>query len=237
MRKTVEIAVEKVVPSMEDILRAQGIPASADVQPRTAQLAREALSVFLVLARPNGLIMEITPEEFDSVYKGEGENADPTPLADIYRRADSLALFAVTIGDAICQEITRQFEINEYAQATMLDAAASEGTELLANEIEQCHRDYLTKNSRLDASRGTMQFSPGYCGWHISAQRKLFGTLHTEEIAIHLNDSYLMQPLKSISGVIIAAPKEIFEFDDNFEFCDECRTRSCRERIDTLKEI
>jgi len=237
MRKTLDIAAEKIVPSIDDVLRAQGIPAHGEIQPRTMELAREALSVFLVLVRPRGLLMEITLEDLEDVYMGEGKNAKPDPLADIIRCADSFALVAVTVGDTLCQEIARQFEIDEYAQAAMLDAAASEGTERLANEVENCYRDYLAKGRRRDDPYGTMLFSPGYCGWHISAQKKLFETLHPEEIDVYLNDSFLMQPLKSISGVIIAGPREIFEFEDNFEFCRECRTRSCRERIEKLKEM
>jgi len=222
---------------VDDVLRTQGIPADEKVQPRITELAREALSAFLVLAKPRGLLMETTLEEFEVVHVGEGKNAQPEPLADISRRADSLALFAVTVGDTICQEIARQFEVNEYAKAAMLDAAASEGTERLAKEMERCFGDHLSKGRRRDDPYGTMPFSPGYCGWHISAQRKLFDTLHPEEIGIYLNESFLMQPLKSISGVMVAGPKEIFDFDDDFEFCSECRTRSCRERIDKLRQI
>ena len=236
MHKIIEISAEEILPEVEDVLKAQGIPAHDDVQPRTIELAGSALAAFRVLAQPKGLVMEITPEQFEPVYEGQGQNAQPNPLGDIYRQAESLALFAVTTGETIGQEIARQFDVNEYAPAAMLDAAASEGTERLANELEQNYREHLAKNNRLDSSRGTLQFSPGYCGWHISAQKKLFDTLHPEEIDIYLNDSFLMQPLKSISGVIVAGPKEIFEFEDNFEFCDECRTRSCRERIDRLKE-
>lgn len=237
MRTQINIPVEKIVPSPDDVLRAQGIPDPASVKPRTTELARQALSVFMVMAQPNTLVMEITPEDFETVYEGHGENAEPTPLTAITPRADNLALFAVTIGDTICQEIARQFEVSDYAQAAMLDAAASEGTERLANELEQCYRDYLRNDNRFESSCTTMPFSPGYCGWHISAQRKLFDTLQPEEIAVYLNDSFLMQPLKSISGVIIAGPKEIFEFDDDFEFCRDCRTRSCRDRIEALKRM
>jgi hypothetical protein len=79
-----------------------------------------------------------------------------------------------------------------------------------------------------------MRFSPGYCGWHVTGQKKLFAALHPEEIDITLTPSCLMKPLKSISGVIIAGDMEIFRFDDSFAFCAECSTHVCRERLATL---
>jgi hypothetical protein len=43
-----------------------------------------------------------------------------------------------------------------------------------------------------------------------------------------------MQPLKSVSGVLVAGPGSIHDFDDDFDFCDECATRQCRERIASI---
>ena len=76
-----------------------------------------------------------------------------------------------------------------------------------------------------------LPYSPGYCGWHVSGQGRLFGALCPEEIGIRLNASFLMQPLKSVSGVLVAGAPEIHDFDDDFDFCAECTTRECRVRI------
>lgn len=88
----------------------------------------------------------------------------------------------------------------------------------------------------MDTSAATMLFSPGYCGWHVSGQKRLFESLRPDEIGIELSESFLMQPLKSVSGVIVVGPREIFDFDDAFSFCDECSTHSCRDRIRTVLE-
>jgi hypothetical protein len=79
-----------------------------------------------------------------------------------------------------------------------------------------------------------MRFSPGYCGWDLTAQRGLFEALQPAEIGITLSESCLMRPLKSISGVFIAGEKGIFVFDDVFSFCGECATHECRDRITAL---
>ena len=82
-----------------------------------------------------------------------------------------------------------------------------------------------------------LSYSPGYCGWHISGQKKLFAFLHPEEIGIRLLDSFLMHPLKSVSGVFVCGPEDIHRFENGFAFCGECRHQTCRERIDSLKRV
>jgi hypothetical protein len=43
-----------------------------------------------------------------------------------------------------------------------------------------------------------------------------------------------MQPLKSVSGVLVVGPPEVHAFQPEFACCDACRTRLCRHRIATL---
>ena len=98
----------------------------------------------------------------------------------------------------------------------------------------QKQADYLINNNTIGHRAGILRFSPGYCGWHVSAQKKLFEYLKPEEIGIGLNESCLMQPLKSISGVIFTGRMEIFEFDDNYPFCSDCTDHACRDRARTI---
>ena len=76
-----------------------------------------------------------------------------------------------------------------------------------------------------------LRYSPGYCGWDITGQRKLFHALRPEEIGITLRESCLMEPLKSISGVLVAARPEDHRFDNTYQFCRTCSTQTCRSRI------
>jgi len=84
------------------------------------------------------------------------------------------------------------------------------------------------------ADLGVLRYSPGYCGWHVTGQRRLFAALRPEQIGITLGDSCLMEPLKSVSGVLIAGPRKIHQFKDAFPFCEQCTTRGCRERLRAL---
>lgn len=236
IQRILHIPSHDVIPSMGAILEGQGIPRWVQPDERTRQLAQDALSIYKEAAIPVGVVMAISRDRFAPVFDGEGRNEDASPVGPILCEGDDLALFAVTLGGKISQEISRKFENQDYALGTMLDAAASEGAEMAALVVENSYRRHLLESGRFDGRHGTLRFSPGYCGWHISAQRKLFQALEPGDIGITLNESYLMTPVKSISGVIISGKKSIFDFEDVFSFCRDCATHSCRDRARALSE-
>ncbi|MCP4153380.1 MAG: hypothetical protein GY757_36975 [bacterium] len=101
-------------------------------------------------------------------------------------------------------------------------------------EAEKLFYNRLLERGDIKTSETSMRvlnYSPGYCGWHISGKGKLFEKLKPGSIGIRLNESYLMSPLKSISGVLTAGEQAIHRFDNNYPFCKQCRTYSCRERL------
>lgn len=234
MRTIPDIKIENVTPSSADVLKGQGIPEGASFDDRILQLADDAIAVYKKFSEPAGILMEISKFDFENIYNGEGQNEPETPLDSIRQSADSFALFAVTVGEKLSAEISRLFAVNEFAAGAMLDSAASYGAELAARTVENYYNGYLKSAGRLNPIMGILRFSPGYCGWHISAQKKLFEYLKPIETGIELGQSFLMKPLKSISGVIIAGKKEIFMFDDVFPFCGDCDTHSCRDRNITI---
>jgi hypothetical protein len=231
MRKIYNIPTEQVTPSIKIVLAGQGVPRSAKPDERTIKLAEEAISIYRQIVKPIGILMEISKNDFESVSIGEGRNEIDSPINPIYLSSDSLALFAVTVGEEVSSEISECFNKNDFALGSMVDSAASEGTEMAAQAVENIYRQRLIETGKFNSDSGILRFSPGYCGWHISAQRKLFQALLPEDIGITLNDSFLMQPLKSISGVIISGRKEIFDVNDNFSFCIDCNTHTCRDRV------
>ena len=223
-----------IVPHKVAVFAIQGIPADAAVPKDTEVLYDRALGLLSELAAPFSIISEISAFDFDVVYFGEGRNESKTPIADICRRADYLALFAVTLGERICEEIQHRFDSHDLALASMLDSVASAAADTLATITDQRFFEGLTSVGYPARRKAVVGYSPGYCGWHISAQRKLFDFLRPQQIGISLNDSFLMQPLKSVSGVLAAGPKEIHSVPTSYPACSTCETRGCRERIRTL---
>jgi hypothetical protein len=230
MREVVRFPADDCLPTAADVLAGQGVPADRPTAEPVAESLREALELFRKLAAPVGILSDITTAEFTTVYRGEGRNASDSPLAAIFPRAARLALFAVTIGERVGEEISRLFAGGRFDLGYLLDAVASSGTDRLAQKLQE----YCA--GRAPAGDVFLRYSPGYCGWDITGQRQLFRALRPEEIGITLRESCLMEPLKSISGVLVAARPEVHRFDNAYPFCSVCTTQTCRGRIAALEE-
>lgn len=238
MRKVLRFAAQDCRPSEEMVLAGEGMSGRAGTHPETLRLVAEAGELYDRLAVPVAVYADISQEEFGRVFVGEGRNAPDAVLGKIYPRAVRLALFACTVGKALTEEITRRFERHDYALGYVLDAVASAGVEKLAELVEaEYDSESRERKSGGKDSETVLRYSPGYCGWHVSGQRKLFEFLRPEEIGITLRESFLMEPLKSVSGVFVAGPAEIHRFQPaTFAFCAECRQPSCTERLLELEQ-
>lgn len=231
MSEILTFSADELTPSRAAVLENQGIPVGKAVSAEVVRLCDAAFGLLLEFAEPTGVLHEISRPEFETVYRGEGRNEAHTPVGDIFDKADVLALYAVTLGQRISQEITDYFASSEFALGAMLDAAASAAADQLSQVAERRFADRLAADGRATQETGILGYSPGYCGWHISGQRQLFDFLHPEQIGISLTDTYLMQPLKSVSGVLIAGPKRIHDLQTSYPCCTQCLPRTCRERI------
>jgi len=234
MRDAVEIGKDEIIPDQKDALALQGISPGTKVSANILTLFNHAVDIFAKLARPVGIVAEIGRKDFGLVYVGEGRNDTNTPVAEIFQKADHLALFAATVGQALHDKINELFVGKDFALGSMLDSVASVGVEKTADVLQTYFRDGLIRKRGGDGNTAVMRYSPGYCGWHVSGQRKLFDYLKPEEIGITLRASYLMEPLKSASGVFIAGSPEIHVFADTYTCCSQCESHSCRERISSI---
>lgn len=228
MSTVLDIVVEDILPEATAILTQQGIPPETDAGDAVGAVANAARSELKELLAPQGVLAEVTRAEFEGIYPGQGFNDPYTPLDLIFPRAERLVLFAVTCGQPVCDRIRDLFNTNEYPLGTALDAAAS----LAADQAAQVAQDIFA--GTLDGEAGVIRYSPGYCGWHVSGQKALFGFLGARTAGVTLTDSFLMQPMKSVSGVIIGGRPDIHRFAPDFPFCTTCTGKECRERIATV---
>ena len=234
MKKIIEIEINKVIPDKVDVLGHQGIPSNAEVSNVILDLLNEAYKLFEKSAAPVCMIAELSIDDFEKIYQGEGENADDDILHNIYPDSEYLALFALTMGKKVSDKINNLFAENDYPLASMLDSVASIAADTAVEFMEKYFFNELKKNQLVKNETRALSYSPGYCGWDISGQKKLFNFLNPELIGITLNPSYLMSPIKSVSGVIIAGDREIHMFDMGYSYCSYCKTQSCLERMEKL---
>jgi hypothetical protein len=234
MRKVFELNAKDVLPDPNEVLENQGMTGRA-LPARLQSILDSALELFSQLAEPRGLLEEISAGEFDRIFQGNGLNASEGPVRRIYPRADGLALFATTLGNALIAKSSELFAQGGATAGFMLDAVNSSGAERLGKLMGQRFVELLPEELRLSKKLVTQFYSPGHCGWHISAQQKLFETLRPQEIGIALNASHIMQPVKSLSGVLISGEMEIHRFKPVFFFCKECKTHKCVQRLAALE--
>ena len=234
MTEILKYSAADVRPSRAAALENQGIPSDKAVPEEIDALCTAAFELLAKVAAPTGILAEIAKQDFETVYHGEGRNEPNTPVGDIFNRADDLALFCVTVGARISREIEERFAADDLAVACMLDSVASAAADRLAELAQNRYLELLARKGRATSSTRALRYSPGYCGWHISGQKKLFAFLRPEQIGVSLRDSYLMEPLKSVSGVMISGTAETHDFEDSYPFCSQCATHGCRERIRAL---
>ncbi len=231
MSTIIDIPIEQIFPEQAGVLESQGIPPGVSPSPPVKELYESAKELFINIASPVGIISDISLGNFEKIYPGNGRNAPDTPLEKIFPKASALALFAFTLGREISNEIERQFNSNGLAMGYMLDAIASFCVDKASEAAQVLLLNRITSGGRNKSPLKALLYSPGYCGWHISGQSKLFDQLRPEEIGIHLNESFLMVPLKSISGLLAAGEPEIHRFVNNYPFCRLCKSKNCRDRM------
>lgn len=225
----IDFPISRLQPQAGAVYAALGLKSGSQPSARSAALLQRALELFQTCSEPLGVSESIGPGEFADIYSGQGRNAPDTPLQKIFPRADRLNLFAFTLGARISGEIKRLFQSDDFALGSVLDAVASLAADQAGRVAEEWVEGQAAgqKNGVLPKA---LLYSPGYCGWHISGQEKLFARLRPEKISISLNASFLMNPLKSISGVLVAGPAAIHQFSEVYPFCAHCKSPTCRER-------
>lgn len=204
-----------------------GSPAPAAIH----SIIGHSRGLFVDIAKPRGLFQTVTTAEFDEIYHESGENDDDTPLEHVVEDAISLALFAVTLGSEISDRINAFFDAGALAEGYVLDQVAS----FAADEMASIAGARFQATLDPVENAAVLPYSPGYCGWHVSGQRPLFACLGPDEIGISINDSCLMHPIKSVSGVLVYAPIEAHDFSPGFPCCTTCTTLDCQDRIASLR--
>jgi hypothetical protein len=234
MTEILRFTSEELAPCRDEVLLQQGIPAGTVLRPDIEAVYTRAVALLAEIAAPVAILGEISRTDFEGIYHGEGRNLPRTPVADILPQAEHLALFAATCGPQVSREIDRCFKSSDVALGAMLDAAASVLADTLGELVQRRFYDRLAQRKETTPATGVLRYSPGYCGWHISGQRRLFDFLHPQQIGLTLRPSFLMEPLKSISGVVIAGPREMHRIPMVYPACPDCKTHGCRERFRAL---
>ncbi|MCE5332646.1 MAG: hypothetical protein LLF95_10990 [Bacteroidales bacterium] len=114
------------------------------------------------------------------------------------KESTHIALFLCTAGEDFTRMTNALNEQGDIMEAYILDTIGSLTVERAMDKIQK-HLLQSLLSERLKISN---RYSPGYCNWPLTDQEILFDLIGQNPTGIMLNDSCLMTPRKSISGII-----------------------------------
>jgi hypothetical protein len=136
--------------------------------------------------------------------------------------SDEIVCFVATIGNVIEKKINGLIAQNRLSEAYVLDAMGSVAVEDMVEQFHQYRRaPFFSENKSV-----TLRFSPGYCDWPVTEQKKLFNLFDSEPQGVKLLNSCLMQPRKSVSGVFGLVHCSSSSFQP-YNPCRQCKKTDC----------
>jgi len=119
-------------------------------------------------------------------------------IARQLRDAEGGALFICTAGARIGEKSKELMLAGDLMEGYILDLIGSLTVEAAINKIQDSLEIELMQQGKKIANR----YSPGYCGWNLNEQKQFFDLFPDNYCGIRLTESCLMDPVKSVSGVI-----------------------------------
>jgi hypothetical protein len=147
-------------------------------------------------------------------------------LSKTLRLCDEAVCFIATIGHRIEKVISRCMSRHHYSDAYIVDAMGSVGIE---NLVEQFHQR-LALRYHARGEGVTLRFSPGYCDWNLTDQKKIFGLFDPDQIDVDILGSCFIVPRKSIVGLFGICPEHNGISQCSYNPCNECSRLDCAMR-------
>jgi hypothetical protein len=135
------------------------------------------------------------------------------------QKSSRIALFVCTAGPEITQMAAEYNRKGNTIHAYLVDTL---GTIIVERAMDLIH-DHLKSMMKAYGFSITNRYSPGYCGWDIREQQKLFSILPQDFCGVHLSESMMMNPIKSVCGMIGIGKEVTF----NPYACKFCNDISC----------
>ena len=140
-------------------------------------------------------------------------------IASQLREAEGCALFMCTAGPGIGKRSSELMATHDFIEGYIYDVIGSVTVEAAIDRIQDgFESERLVKGMNI-----SNRYSPGYCGWSLNEQKQFFTLFPDQHCGIKLSESCLMDPVKSISGVIGFGSK-VKKTD--YE-CQMCELESC----------
>lgn len=165
---------------------------------------------------------EIDKVDGDLVYFKSGDVFNGPNISRILMGSKIAILYIFTLGSRADQIIKKESQTGDTLATIIMDAITTSLLEILG--------EFVGKKIKMEGIEqqnwgATCAYSPGQYKWTIEEQKKIFKMVDGKRIGVELNNSYLMVPFKSISGVYGFGPED--RIDKTRVACDLCPRENC----------
>ena len=211
----------------DDVLRFQGYTRGIDVPgPDVRALFDEAHALARTLMEPRAVVRwsALRGRSDDRLTLDDDLTFTIAGIARAWGLVTDVAGAIVTIGGALEERVAALWEARELPLAAMLDSVGSGAVESLAEYVN----DLLCQQGIARGVKVTNRISPGYGGWDVAEQPRLFRLVPGEPIGVALNEACFMTPEKTIT-LLVGAGTEA-RVDHYFNQCARCWMAGCAYR-------
>jgi len=134
--------------------------------------------------------------------------------------AESMICFIITAGKGIEQWMQQCMQHQDTYSSYVIDVLGSEMVDLAGIQLQ----NLVERQKAIAGLSITDMYSPGYCNWPVSDQEVIFSLFPEGCCGITLTESLLMDPIKSISG-IMGVGKKVGRNRENY--CSHCNHNDC----------
>lgn len=185
----------------EDLERQIG-PASGKSRRAFADVYDEVLkdSVRLIDIRAGYRVFEAmnVDKEHNTLHIGAVTFHVGPVIVQQLNESSGVIVFACTAGEAVTREVRRFFSLGDPLKGYLYDIVGSVCVEKAADLLEaEAKKEFGEQGMHI-----SRRLSPGYCGWQVGEQQRLFSLLPKDFCGISVSTSSLMHPMKSVSGMI-----------------------------------
>ena len=143
-----------------------------------------------------------------------------TRITTLLEDAESMICFIITAGKGIEKWMQQCMQQQDTYSSYVIDVVGSEMVDLAGLQLQN-----LVERQKAKAGLAiTDMYSPGYCNWPVSDQETIFSFFPEGCCGITLTESLLMDPIKSISG-IMGVGKKVVRNRENY--CSHCNQTEC----------
>lgn len=209
---------------LREVIRNMGCK-GGKIPPSIAAMAEKLLDQTRPQIHPRGVycicdVAGMTDTELHLV----GHPSFRGPIAGFFRPATRVAVNIITIGNETQELAQQKLAQGETFEGYCLHAIGAAAVDMASDAMAA----YLRKHVAGPDEDVTPPFSPGYCGMALEEQKTLFSIVDGAAIGVRLWPTCIMEPVKSVSGLIGIGPAD--QITERGTPCQYCELTECSMR-------